>query len=134
MEKTTKKDRLRELAEKYNLVKEDFFKVHNSVIITRTGIEKIQTVANIKLSYEIVALDLANKIAAVKCKAEMPNKEIGTRIAESYGESCSYNTKAAYPLAMAEKRAKARVILQLTEFYQLGVYSEDEADDFKKPQ
>lgn len=133
MEKTTKKDRLKELASKYNLVAEDFFKVHNSVIITRTGVEKIQTTANIRLKYEIVALDLLNKIAAVKCIAEVTNEGVGERYAESYGESTSYNTKAPYPLAMAEKRAKARAILQLTEFYQLGVYAEDESDDFKSP-
>ena len=131
MEKTTKKDRLKELAGKYNLVAEDFFKVHNSIIITRTGVEKIQTVANIKLKYDVIALDLPNKFAAVKCTAEMNNESFGQRIAESFGESAGYNTKAPYPLAMAEKRAKARAILQLTEFYQIGVYSEDESDDFK---
>jgi hypothetical protein len=51
---------------------------------------------------------------------------------ESFGESAPYNTKAPYPVAMAEKRAKARAILQLTEFYQVGVYAEDESDDFKR--
>ena len=37
-----------------------------------------------------------------------------------------------YLLAMAEKRAKARGVLQLAGLYALGVYSEDEADDFSK--
>ena len=46
--------------------------------------------------------------------------------------SCaSYNNKNSYPYAMAEKRAKDRVILKL-----IGVagfvYSEDEADAFKE--
>ena len=38
---------------------------------------------------------------------------------------------AAYVYAMAEKRAKDRVILKLAGLQ--GVYSEDEADDFKEP-
>ena len=33
---------------------------------------------------------------------------------------------------MAEKRAKARAVLQITNFYSLGVYSEVEADEFKR--
>jgi hypothetical protein len=37
---------------------------------------------------------------------------------------------AAYPFAMAEKRAKDRVILKLIALHGL-VYSEEEADDFK---
>jgi hypothetical protein len=39
--------------------------------------------------------------------------------------------QAAYVYAMAEKRAKDRVILKLANLH--GVYSEDEADDFKQP-
>ena len=38
--------------------------------------------------------------------------------------------QASYPFAMAEKRAKDRVILKLAGLH--GVYSEDEADDFKQ--
>ncbi len=39
--------------------------------------------------------------------------------------------QAAYPYAMAEKRAKDRVILKLINLHGLA-YSEDEADDFKE--
>ena len=129
-----KRSRLRELADKYNLGKEDFFKIHNSVIVTRTGVEKIAIAANINLRYEVIHMDLAQKHACVKCVAEQVFEDgIVTARAESFGESTPYNTKNAYPVAMAEKRAKARAILQLTEFYSEGVYSEDEADDFKRP-
>lgn len=132
MDKTTKTDRLKKLAADYGLIKEDFCKIRDTVIITRTGVEKIQQAKNIKISYELVTLDLTNKIAAVKATAEMGRPTGGVRSVETYGESAPYNTKNAYPLAMAEKRAKARAILQLSEFYSLGVYSEDESDDFKK--
>ena len=33
---------------------------------------------------------------------------------------------------MAEKRAMSRVVLKLTGFYELGVYSEDEEESFKR--
>ena len=131
---TDKRDRLRELAAKYNLGKEDFFKIHNSVIVTRTGVEKIAIAANINLRYEVIHMDLEKKHACVKCEAvQVLEDGIVIARAESFGESTPYNTKNAYPVAMAEKRAKARAILQLTEFYSEGVYSEDEADDFKRP-
>lgn len=55
---------------------------------------------------------------------------IGDKVEWSIGEAVPYNNKNSYPYAMAEKRAKDRVILKL-----IGVagfvYSEDEADDFK---
>lgn len=131
---TDKRDRLRELAAKYNLGKEDFFKIHNSVIVTRTGVEKIAIAANINLRYEVIHMDLEKKHACVKCMAhQVDHAGVILGSSESFGESTPYNTKNAYPVAMAEKRAKARAILQLTEFYSEGVYSEDEADDFKRP-
>ena len=33
---------------------------------------------------------------------------------------------------MAEKRAMSRAVLKLAGFYQHGVFSEDESDDFKR--
>lgn len=55
---------------------------------------------------------------------------LGDNVEWSVGEATTYNNKNSYPYAMAEKRAKDRVILKL-----IGVagfvYSEDEADDFK---
>jgi hypothetical protein len=33
---------------------------------------------------------------------------------------------------MAEKRALSRAVLKLTGFYELGVFGEDESEDFKK--
>ena len=129
---TEKRDRLRELASLYNLGREDFFKVHNTVIVTRTGVEKIASAAGITLSYEVMHMDIANKTACVKCTAKMVSEAGVATTAQSFGESAPYNTKAPYPVAMAEKRAKARAILQLTEFYSEGVYAEDESDDFKR--
>lgn len=130
---STKSERLKELSNQYGLSGEDFQKIHNNIIVKRTGVEKIAAQANIDVEYTIVALDLPNKIAAVEAMGYKYNDdgEIEGKV-QTYGESCKYNTTNDYPLAMAEKRAYARAVLKLTEFYSHGVYSEDESDDFKK--
>ena len=51
---------------------------------------------------------------------------------ETFGESAPDNTRQKYPVAMAEKRALARCILKISGMYELGVFSEDESDDFKR--
>jgi hypothetical protein len=52
----------------------------------------------------------------------------------SIGEADNKNCKNLYFGAMAEKRGKDRVILKLINAYEYGIYSEEEAEDFKKPQ
>ena len=42
------------------------------------------------------------------------------------------NCNTWYVMEMAEKRAMSRAVLKLTGFYELGVFGEDESDNFKK--
>ena len=56
---------------------------------------------------------------------------MGDKSEWSIGEAAPYNNKNSYPFAMAEKRAKDRVILKLVGLHG-DVYSEDEADAFKE--
>ena len=42
------------------------------------------------------------------------------------------NCNTWYVMEMAEKRAMSRAVLKLTGFYELGVFGEDESEDFKK--
>ena len=130
---SNKNERLKTLSEHYGLSGEDFQKIHNNIIVKRTGVEKIAAQANIDVKYTIVALDLPQKVAAVEAIGVKydDDGEAESKV-QTYGESCKYNTTNEYPLAMAEKRAFARAVLKLTEFYSHGVYSEDESDDFKK--
>ena len=129
MENNTKKERLKELYFKYGLDKEDIFTLSlggkSIPIVTRTGIEKIMSKDNIKCSYEVVVCE--RDFCAVKCIASKDNVKI-----ETYATAQPKNCKSSYFLEMAEKRSKARAILQITEFYSLGVYSEVESDEFKK--
>ena len=42
------------------------------------------------------------------------------------------NCNTWYVMEMAEKRAMSRAVLKLTGFYELGVFGEDESEEFKK--
>jgi hypothetical protein len=129
METNTKRDRLKDLYIKYGLDKEDIFSLSlggkSIPIVTRTGVEKIMSLDRIKCSYEVVICE--RDFCAVKCIATKEDIKI-----ETYATAQPKNCKSSYFLEMAEKRSKARAILQITEFYSLGVYSEVESDEFKK--
>ena len=58
-------------------------------------------------------------------KAENPEYKIWTT-----GEANALNCTNDYYFAMAEKRAKDRVILKLINAYEYGIYSDVESDDF----
>ena len=119
------KSRLKGLYTKYNLTKEDVFKSPQGwVIITRSGIDNIQSQAKIAISYEPINMD--KDFVVIKATGKM-----GDEVIETFGEASSTNTKNKYPIAMAEKRAMSRVVLKLSGFYAAGVFGEDEADDFK---
>lgn len=130
----TKRERLKELFVKYKLDREDIFTMQMGgrkiPIVTRTGVEKIMSHDNIKLDYEVVRCE--RDFCAVKCIATKET-ENGTIRIPTYASAQPKNCKSTYYLEMAEKRSKARAILQITEFYSLGVYSEVEADEFKQP-
>jgi hypothetical protein len=67
-----------------------------------------------------------------KCAALCVTGRINGRAEWSIGEAAPANNKNQYPFAMAEKRAKDRVILKLLSTG-AALYSEDEADDFRQP-
>jgi hypothetical protein len=130
------KEKLKEKYIKYGLSPDDIFKHQHYVIITRSGIEKIQALENIGVDYEVVRCE--PKFAVVKATAESfpePNKgamviTFGSALkGETFKDG---NTNSWYVMEMAEKRALSRAVLKLTGFYELGVFGEDEAEDFKK--
>jgi hypothetical protein len=121
------RERLKELYVKYELTKEDVFKHQHYVIITRPGIEKIQAVEGIKISFEVVRSE--PNFAAVKAKSDLIETFGSALKGETYKDG---NTNTWYVLEMAEKRALSRLVLKQTGFYELGVFAEDESEDFKK--
>ena len=121
----------RELATQYGLTAADFFqhKQSKAWLISRTGIEKIQYGAGIEVRFEAVRIEM--EYAAVKAtgtRATKPTAALpgGALRIETFGSASKANCQVSYFLEMAEKRALSRVVLKLSDFYQLGVYGEDE--------
>jgi hypothetical protein len=101
--------------------------------IKHKALERIAADNGIKFDRpSVIEANAADKIAVVCVFGTM-----GDRTEWSFGEAAPYNYRttekmAAYPYAMAEKRAKDRVVLKLLNTHGT-LYSEDEADDFKQP-
>tara|TARA_R110000744_G_scaffold149601_1_gene262764 strand:+ start:138 stop:542 length:405 start_codon:yes stop_codon:yes gene_type:complete len=126
-----KTEKIKEKYIKYKLTKDDVFKHQHYIIITRSGIEKIAALEDISLQFDVIKCE--PNFAAVKCRAA--NSEV---VIETFGSALKGdgykdgNCNTWYVLEMAEKRAMSRGVLKLTGFYELGVFSEDESEDFKK--
>jgi hypothetical protein len=126
-----KKEKLIELYKKYNLTQDDVFKHQHYVIITRTGIEKIEAQENIIIYYEMIKSE--PNFAVVKAVGELDDRSMETFGSAYKGATFKDgNTNTWYVAEMAEKRAFSRIVLKLTGFYALGVFGEDESEDFKK--
>jgi hypothetical protein len=74
---------------------------------------------------QIVHADAERKLAVI-----VATGRCGDRVEWSFGEAAPYNTSQTYPFAMAEKRAKDRVILKLIGLQGVA-YSEEESDEWK---
>ena len=122
---------LKEKYVKYGLSKEDVFKHQHYVIITRSGIEKIQGIEQIEIEYEVVRCE--PNFAVVKAQALKDEVLIETFGSALKGATFKDgNTNTWYVMEMAEKRALSRAVLKLTGMYELGVFGEDESEDFKR--
>ncbi len=99
---------------------------HGTWVAYHRALEEIAVKAKIEFQPpHIIEADGRNSVAAMVVCGTM-----GDRLEWATGEAAPSNNKNAYPWAMAEKRAKDRVILKLIGLHGL-VYSEEEADDFK---
>ena len=125
-----KTEKLKEKYIKYELTKDDVFKHQHYIIITRSGIEKIQAIENITIYYDIIKSE--PNFASVKAIAQKDGKMVETFGSALKGNSFKDgNTNTWYVLEMAEKRALSRAVLKMTGFYELGVFGEDESEEFK---
>ena len=125
------RNKLVELYKLYDLQSSDVFKHQNFVIITRSGIEKIQAIEQISINYEVIRCE--PNFAVFKAIAVKEDKEIQTFGSALKGDTFKDgNCNSWYVAEMAEKRAMSRAVLKLTGFYELGVFGEDESDSFKK--
>ena len=121
---------LKEKYIKYNLTKDDVFKHQHYIIITRSGIDKIQAQEGINIDYDVINCE--KDFCVVKANARKEGAFIQTFGSALKGDFKNGTTISWYVMEMAEKRAMSRAVLKLTGFYELGVFGEDEAEDFKK--
>jgi len=117
-------------ADRFGLVRQDFFELHGVYIITRRGIEKIARGCHVSVTLEPVP-EFTNVSEDKYCIKATARTLEGEKV-ETFGESSGKNTRIAYPISIAEKRAKARAVLQISKLYSLPVHSEDEADEFQE--
>tara|TARA_R110002020_G_scaffold80999_2_gene201635 strand:+ start:398 stop:781 length:384 start_codon:yes stop_codon:yes gene_type:complete len=121
---------LKEKYIKYNLTKDDVFKHQHYIIITRSGIDKIQALEHITIDYTVINCE--RDFCVVKANAIKGETSIQTFGSALKGGFKDGNCNTWYVMEMAEKRAMSRAVLKLTGFYELGVFGEDESEDFKK--
>ena len=125
-----KTEKIKEKYHHYGLDKEDVFKHQHYVIITRSGIDKIQAIEKITIDYEVINCD--RDFCVVKANALKGETSIQTFGSALKGGFKDGNCNTWYVMEMAEKRAMSRAVLKLTGFYELGVFGEDESEDFKQ--
>lgn len=126
-----KTEKLAELYKKYALSKDDVFKHQHYIIITRSGIDKIQATEKIKIHYDVINCE--PNYCVVKANADASGTQIQTFGSALKGATHKDGTTNTwYVMEMAEKRAMSRAVLKLTGFYELGVFGEDESEDFKR--
>jgi len=134
---------LQEKIKKYGLTSKDWFQHKHYTIVTRTGIDKIQAFEGININFE--SITLAPEFCVIKATGIKDTLRVETFGSAKYGAKVwdktlkngqggwdeQGNCTTWYIAEMAEKRAMSRVVLKITGFYELGVFGEDESEDFK---
>ena len=128
-----------DLGKKYKLVGKDkdgnpvdLWKCHNNWILTHDAVTKIAHIENIKLSKieSIYQSETACKFLVTMVREDNDGNVVD--IAISVGEADKSNCTSRYLACLAEKRGRDRCVLKLIKAYEWGVYSEEEAEAFKK--
>jgi hypothetical protein len=114
---------LNNLYKEYELTKADVFSHRHYVLITRSGMEKIQAKSGILSKMELVSGGPQHAI--IKGVFANPNTQ---EEAETFASANPDNSTSAYYAEMAEKRCLSRGILKLLGLYALGFFGDDEFD------
>lgn len=113
----------------YKVDSDEIWEVHGSTwVVKHRALERVAVEQGIVwLPPQMQLCDPHQKIAVICAFGKL-----GDREEWSFGEASPANNKNSYPVAMAEKRARDRVILKLLVTHG-ALYSEAEADEFKRP-
>lgn len=115
--------------ETYGIEHDEVWEVHGSTwVVKHKALERVAAEKGIAFDPpQLKVCDLEKGLVVV-----LVSGRLGDRTIHSFGEATPKNCKNAYMVAMAEKRAVDRVILKLLAAHG-DLYSEEEADDFKRP-
>lgn len=123
------KKELKDILDKYGISytdKDKLWDCHGTLVLYHKAYEIIAAQENIVFDPpQIIESNSKDKTVCICVTGRL-----GERAEWSFGEAAPNNNKNSYPYAMAEKRAKDRVVAKLVGLAAY-VYSEDEADDFK---
>lgn len=112
--------------EQYKIDSDEVWEVHGSTwVVKHKALERVA--AELGITWDRPAMVETN--AADGIAVMVVFGKLGDKSEWSMGEASPKNNKNAYPYAMAEKRAKDRVILKLLTTHG-ALYSESEADEF----
>ena len=115
-----------EFMKTYGVASDEIWQVHGtSWVIKHKALERVAAEKGVRFSMPTLIENDSAAGVAVLCV----EGKLGDRVEWSIGEAAPKNNKNAYPYAMAEKRAKDRVILKLLNTHGV-LYSEAEADEF----
>ncbi len=122
------KQELRKFYELHNLLPTDVYKDKRGfVIITRSGIEKIQTQNNIKVAFNVIVCELENVVLkAVSMRFDASADEF-VPIIETFGSASKNNCRQHFLVEIAEKRALARCIIKTMQW--TNILGEDEVEN-----
>jgi len=102
---------------------------HGTLVIYHKDVELMGAKAGVKLNPP----DIIEADSSKRCVALCVTGILGDRTDWSIGEASPANNKNGYPYAMAEKRARGRVILKLLNLSGF-IYTEEDAENFKIPE
>ena len=106
------KEKLTVLYKKYELTKDDIYKHQHYLIITRSGIDKIQAKEKIFIDYEVIKCE--TNFCVVKANANKEDVKIQTFGSAIKGASFKDgNTQTWYVMEMAEKRAMSLSLIHI---------------------
>ena len=100
---------------------------HGTLCVYHKALERIAAAQGVTFDDpQLISVDL--EAGNTGSAAVWVRGHLGEKSEWSYGEASKHNSKNKFPLAMAEKRAKDRVILKLIGLHGY-VYSDDELED-----
>lgn len=119
---------VKEFMAKYKIASDEIWEVHGTTwVVKHKALERVAAEVGIVWDRPaMIETKMADGIVAMCVFGKL-----GERLEWSVGEASPKNNKNSYPYAMAEKRAKDRVILKLLSGHG-ELYSESEADEFEQ--